>query len=385
MTLDALRSWLNEDGHGAGSREFGIAIALVAIGTLINLLAWPSGWPIGSDEDGHYFFLVVAVLVSALYGGLLPGLLATTLAGLSTSYFTLSPQFSIRIADPAAARQLAVFLMEGVMLSLVAHLIRKHHKAEVTRMGWNRFLAIPLTVGAATVAKLVSPDLAQERPFALNYAAVCVCSWVGGTLPGIIAIGLLAVLTKCLFLGSLFSVPDRGEAIRIILFAAEGLLLVFLGSSYAKLKLLAARASMRARAYMAGALSREQDSAAILAISRDTIWEWGLDTGEITRTPSWEDALSIALPAREDFTSWVERMHPADRAATVEKLHYAIELGRQELQYTYRLRGPRGEFLSVWDHVFIVRGSDWEPLRVIGRSADLSSTPLSNMAADNRR
>jgi len=385
MTLEALRNWLSQDEPGAGSREFGIAIALVAIGTLVNLLAWPSGWPAGSDEDGHYFFLVVAVLISALYGGLGPGLLATTLAALSTSYFTLAPQFSIRIADPRAARQLAVFLMEGVMLSVLAHLIRKYNRLEVTRMGWPRFLAIPLTVGAATVAKLVSSDLAQERPFALNYAAVCVCAWVGGTLPGIIAIGLLAVLTKCLFLGSLYSMPDRAEAIRLTLFAAEGLLLVFLGNSYAKLKLLAARAAVRARAYMAGALSREQDSAAILAISRDTIWEWGLETGEITRTPSWEDALSIALPAREDFTSWVERMHPADRAATVEKLHYAIELGRQELQYTYRLRGPRGEFLSVWDHVFIVRGADWEPLRVIGRSADLSSTPLSNMAADNRR
>ena len=70
----------------------------------------------------------------------------------------------------------------------------------------------------------------------------------------------------------------------------------------------------------------------------------------------------VALPVREEFTSWVERIHPEDRTATIARLQEAIEEGRQELQYTYRLLGPRGEFLSVWDHAFIVRGADWKPL-----------------------
>jgi PAS domain-containing protein len=121
---------------------------------------------------------------------------------------------------------------------------------------------------------------------------------------------------------------------------------------------------------MAGSLSRERDSAAIWAISRDTIWEWGLDTGEIIRTPSWQDSLSSSLPVREEFASWVERIHPEDRTATIARLQDAIEQGRQELQYTYRLLSPRGKFLPVWDHAFIVRGTDWKPLRVIGRSAE---------------
>jgi len=362
-----LRNWLKQDEEANRARELCIAMGLVAIATLVNLVAWPSG----SSQDGHYFALMAAVLVSALYGGLAAGLFATALAGFSSSYFTLAPQFSIKIDDPNATKQLAVFLVEGVLLSLAAHVIRKHHKAEIPKMGWHRYVPIPLAVGAATVAKLLLPDLARQRPFAFNYAAVCVCAWRGGTMAGIIATGLLAVLTRYLFLEPLFSMAGRNEAIRVGLFVAEGLLLAALGNSYAKLKLLAARASIRARAFMAGALSREQDTAAIFAISRDTIWEWGLDTGEIVRTPSWQDALSTALPAREEFTTWVERIHPEDRAATVERLQYAIDEGRQELQYTYRLLGPRGKFLSVWDHAFIVRGADWKPLRVIGRSAEM--------------
>jgi len=354
--------------------DYGVAVGLVAIATMLNLLAWPNG----SNQDGHYFALMAAVLLSALYGGLGPGLVATALGGLSSSFLLLAPRFSITVAAPGARVRLMVFIFEGVLLSLATHLIRNQHKSQTPNIGLQRYLVIPLAVCAATIPKLVFPGLARELPFAFNYAAVCVCAWTGGLVSGIVALGLLVGVTKFLFLEPIYSLSVAGTAdsIRVALFVAEGLLVTVLGSSHAKLKRLSAKASARARAHMAGALSREQDTAAILAISRDTIWEWGLDTGEIIRTPSWQDTLSIALPVREEFTSWVERIHPEDRTATIKRLQHAIEEGRQELQYTYRLLGPRGKFLSVWDHAFIIRGTDWKPLRVIGRSAELPSSEL---------
>jgi K+-sensing histidine kinase KdpD len=366
--LKALRNSVIQDETGFRGRDFGVAAGLVAIATIVNLVAWPTG----SDQDGHYFALMAAVLMSALYGGLAPGLLATAAASFSSAFFVLSPQFSVRVADPSAIGRLVVFLAEGVLLSLAAHFVRSHDKIEVPRVGSHRYLAIPVAVGAATVVKLLLPGVAAELPFAFNYAAICVCAWTGGLLPGILATFLLAGLTRYLFLAPLLSlsVASRADRIRLGLFVAEGLLLALLGDSHAKLKLVAARASIRARAYMAGALSLEQDTAAIRAISRDTIWEWGLDTGEIIRTPSWQDGLSSALPVREEFTTWLDRIHPDDRLETVTRLQEAIKGGRQELQYTYRLLGPRGSFLSVSDHAFIIRGADWKPLRVIGRSAE---------------
>jgi K+-sensing histidine kinase KdpD len=356
------------------SLHYGVAIGLAAIATLLNLLAWPNG----SDQDGHYFALMAAVLISALYGGFGPGLVATALGGVSSSYFALSPQFSIAVRAPGTLERLVGFVVEAVLLSLAAHVIRNQHKFQTPNIGWQRYLAIPLAVGAATVLKLVFPGLARELPFAFNYAAVCACAWSGGLVAGVAAIALLAGLTKYLFLVPIYSlsVANHAESIRVGLFVVEGLLVALLGHSHAKLKRLAANASVRARAYMAGAMSREQDTSAIRAISRDTIWEWGLDTGEIIRTPSWQDTLSIALPVREEFTSWVGRIHPADRTATIERLQRAIEEGRQELQYSYRLMGPSGEFLSVWDHAFVIRGTDWKPLRVIGRSAELPTSGL---------
>jgi PAS domain-containing protein len=232
---------------------------------------------------------------------------------------------------------------------------------------------IPIAAGGAVVLKLMLPDFARELPFSFNYAAVCICAWAGGFVSGLVATVLLAGLTKFLFLEPLYSlsVADQGEGIRVALFIGEGILVSVLGGAYANVKRLATNLLALMRAQTEASRKLHQDADAIRAISGDTIWEWQLDTGEIVRTASWSGTLADVLPVQEEFDSWVERIHPADRYATISRLQRAIDEGRQELQYSYRLRSPGGKFLSIADHAFIVRGDDWKPLRVIGRSAEL--------------
>jgi K+-sensing histidine kinase KdpD len=368
----ALRGWARQRHVGGHALGFAVAVGLVVIATLLNLLAWPSG----SNQDGHYFALMTAILISALYGGLGPGLLATALATVSSSYFILLPQFSLRVAAPGATERLVVFVVEAVLLNFVAYFVRKHRELTPERGGLGKYLAVPLAATAATLPKLFLPRVALELPFAFDYAAVYACAWIGGLVPGIVAIALLAGLAKFLFLEPIYSlsVANQADLVRVALFVGEGLLLALLGASHASLKRLATKASARARTYVAAALNKEANNAAIRAVSRDTVWEWELDSGAITRTPSWQDRISIALPARETFTSWVERIHPEDRDAIVTRLRSAIDDGREEFQYTYRLLAPSGVFLPVWDHAFVVRGGDWKALRVIGRSAELPSS-----------
>ena len=181
--LATSRKWvlhIHKNGHAV---RLGVAGGLVTMATLVNLIAWPRG----SDQDGHYFALVTAVFISALYGGLGPGLIATVLATLSSAYFTLLPQFSMSVAAPDAKERIVVFLIEAVLLSSAAHVIRKHHTSNSPSVGFQSYFAIPLLVSAATVPKLVFPDLAMEMPFAFNYVAVCACAWIGGLAPGIAA------------------------------------------------------------------------------------------------------------------------------------------------------------------------------------------------------
>jgi len=369
-TLD---EWAGGLVLGAGRiLSFGIAFGAVALATLLNLLVWP----VGSDQDGHYFTLLAAVIVSASLRGLWAGLAAGALGAVSSAYFTLLPQFSIQVASPGALERLVIFLVEAVLLSFVIELIRSQREMGAPVFRRDTYAEILLAVGAATFPKLIFADLAKNLPFAFNFAAVFVCARAGGIVAGVITTGLLAVITRYFFLQPAHSLAlvNRVDTIRVGLFIGEGLLLTFFGNLDMKVKRLASNFSVRARAYMAAAQSREQDTAAMRTISRDTIWEWELDTGEIIRTPSWQDALSSALPQREDFVAWIERIHPEDRHITLTRLHRAIEEGRQELQYTYRLVAPDGRVLSVADHAFVVRGVDWKPLRVIGRSAELPSS-----------
>ena len=352
-----------------GAMDFAAAFCLTTLATLLNLLAWP----MGSDADGHYFALAAAVLISALYGGLWLGLAATMLAGLSSAYFHLSPQYSIAVASPHATGRLMLFLAEGGLLSVIAFVVRSQDLVDVHKVRLGRYLAIPIAVGAATVIKLMLPDFVRELPFSFNYAAVCICSWAGGFVSGLVATVLLAGFTKFLFLEPLYSlsVADHAEGIRVALFVGEGILVSALGGAYANVKGIAGSFLALMRAQTETARRLHQDTETIRAISRDTIWEWEIDTGEITRTASSSGALADVLPAQEGFDSWLDRIHPADRDATISRLQRAIEEGRQELQYSYRLRSPDGKFLSIADHAFIVRGDDWKPLRVIGRSAAL--------------
>ena len=55
---------------------------------------------------------LAAVTISALYGGLGPGLSATVLSALASNYFFLKPQF-VLFGSPEGALRLAIFLGAG--------------------------------------------------------------------------------------------------------------------------------------------------------------------------------------------------------------------------------------------------------------------------------
>lgn len=359
-------------------RWSGSVLALSAVGaaTLLNLILWPGG----SHSDGQYFLLITAVLVTALSSGLIAGIVASALAALSSAYFSLLPQFSLGIASADAAKRLGIFLLEALTLSVIAQLIRTSERADHATHRPIAPLGALGSVAAAILLKVVIPRIGEEMPFALNYAAVLVSARLAGLAWGTIATALLVISTRYLFLEPRYSleVANQSEAIRAGLFVVEGLFLALLGDSYRKLRRNLAVVSSRMQSYVTRAIKSEADVRAVRAVSRDTIWEWNLQTEEVQRTPSWQDRLSTSLPEREEFTSWMDRIHPDDRGAVIGKLTGAVEQGPDELRYSYRLRALNGSYLPVSDHVFVIRSETGETLRIIGRSAeatDLAPVP----------
>jgi PAS domain S-box-containing protein len=79
-----------------------------------------------------FIVFFAAVMASAWFGGLGPGLLATGLSALLSSYFFLSPQYSIAPGGAGQALRLLVFAAEGTFISALAGTMhRSRERAEV--------------------------------------------------------------------------------------------------------------------------------------------------------------------------------------------------------------------------------------------------------------
>lgn len=95
-------------------QRYGVAVVAVVLALLLMLLLDP--WLAIAKTPFILFF--GAVMVSAWYGGLGPGLLATFLSALLSSYFFLSPIYSLDL-DLSSRTLLLLFVLQGILFSIL--------------------------------------------------------------------------------------------------------------------------------------------------------------------------------------------------------------------------------------------------------------------------
>lgn len=83
---------------------------------LATLITWKL-WPFIAPSASPLFFL--AVMISALYGGVAAGLIATLLSAATTAYLFMTPRFSLAL-DPSDIFRLLVFATVSLLTSWVA-------------------------------------------------------------------------------------------------------------------------------------------------------------------------------------------------------------------------------------------------------------------------
>ena len=95
-------------------RHYVIALVLVAVALMIRIgvKPWDGGLPLT-------IVFVFPIVISAYLGGLGPGLLATALASVAVDYFFLAPFGSFQFATPTVFTQWLLFLLVGVMISVL--------------------------------------------------------------------------------------------------------------------------------------------------------------------------------------------------------------------------------------------------------------------------
>ena len=173
--------------------RYGVALILVGIAGCCNYLMPPV------YGESHYFFFSAAILASALFGGLSPGLVATAASALVSAYLFIAPFYSFRIEAPEAARRLAVFVVDGAIISSIGNVIRDNRTPELVSK-WGRYgLAVAMVAGAAVLKLLFFPILEQHVPFTFFYSAVVATAWVAGAGPGLCATLLAMACSYYLF------------------------------------------------------------------------------------------------------------------------------------------------------------------------------------------
>jgi K+-sensing histidine kinase KdpD len=95
-----------------------VRLFLLPIGgcALASLITWKL-WPFIAPSASPLFFLVV--MVSALYGGVVSGLIATLLSAAATAYLFMTPRFSMAI-DHSDIFRLIVFAAVALLTSWIA-------------------------------------------------------------------------------------------------------------------------------------------------------------------------------------------------------------------------------------------------------------------------
>jgi PAS domain S-box-containing protein len=108
-----------------------VALLAVSAALLLTLLLQPLLQPT------IFLLFFAAVAVSAWYGGLKPGLLATGLSVLTVSYFFLHPKFSLLVVNRDSLIRLSLFILVATFITLLSselHHARQRLEASLQRL-----------------------------------------------------------------------------------------------------------------------------------------------------------------------------------------------------------------------------------------------------------
>lgn len=119
-----------------------VALLFVALATVLTLLFRPFAAP------GAFLLLFCSVVLSAWYGGLGPGLMATILGGLALVYCIAEPIHSWSLVDPNDLLRLSLFVFMAVLLSWLIETLHatqrtaeeQARRLEVEEARYRRFL-----------------------------------------------------------------------------------------------------------------------------------------------------------------------------------------------------------------------------------------------------
>ncbi|NJP12541.1 MAG: PAS domain S-box protein, partial [Leptolyngbyaceae cyanobacterium RU_5_1] len=111
--------------------------------------------------------------------------------------------------------------------------------------------------------------------------------------------------------------------------------------------------------------------------SRDGLWDWNIETGDVYHSPQYLEMLGYAASDLGElglnFQRWQQLIHPEDKASVFEQLNAHLQNASIQYAIDYRVRTKSGDWKWVADYgKVVVRDLQGQPLRMIGTYRDIS-------------
>lgn len=168
--------------------------------------------------------------------------------------------------------------------------------------------------------------------------------------------------------------PSRAEILKWMAITG-GLFIFFLaGSLYWNRKLM--KEIKRRRASEDALRESEQRLALVLDGSRQGIWDWNLETGEVIRNERWAEMLGYTLREIEfSVMQWKDLIHPDDRERAWKAINAHLEGKSPTYKCEYRMLCKDGQSVWILDQARIVKTTAaGEPLRMCGTHTDITDS-----------
>ncbi|MDX2038837.1 MAG: PAS domain S-box protein [Isosphaeraceae bacterium] len=249
------------------------------------------------------------------------------------------------------------------LIGLLPSLVGATSRPSATRV---YLLPMILAIVGLTARWLLRDRMPNIPPFGLLFPMVLLSAFFGGGRAGLIAtaVGFLGALT--LFKLDPFTPASSVDRIVSIIF-----LTISIGSS------ILAEAMHRAgyRLLVATRTLREREKRLRLALesSRDSLWDWDLETGQVFRSEGWRRLRGFSDEAAGSMSEdWLTFLHPDDVDAARKAFFDHLEGKTPHYRVEYRVRTIDGEERWILDRGEAIRDEEGRPIRVTGFETDIT-------------
>ncbi len=354
---------------------YGVALlsTTLALGISLPLEPWIKPTPISP------FF--AALMVSAWYGGLGPGLVATVLSTLAINYCFVPPYYAWKFTEPGNIIRLSVFVMAALLISGLNESRRiALHREQTLRVASE---AIQSEAQAAKerletfLSSINDGFYVLDRNWCYTYVNDRYCEIAGRQrelllgqniwelFPDTIDTDFYVQFQQALSEQTplqfeyLYTTWNRWFEYRVY-------------PSSSGLTIFVVEITDRKRTEKALQASEERFRLVTQAVN-GLVFDWNLQTDEVYRSEQLYEIIGVyPEDVPPTLTWWHERIHPDDLARLQPQAAQAFTGSNNLYESEYQVRHKDGYWIDVWERGCLIRDDHGQVIRVVGSTVDIS-------------